>query len=434
MVKKSLSWWQVAIVAAILQAIVGGAIGVWPRSYGRSGPENMRDDLRIYYEYASKAMEGQVPYRDYVVEYPLAAFPFLFLPRLFVRDLPAYWVAIGLEMLLANAVGVLGVAWWVNRYESREALSRRLIWYSVYFLALCPLLLTRFDMIPTVTGFAAACFWYSGRAGAGGFLAGLGALMKIFPGVLAAPGFVWDLAGRGTRPQRGSGPQEGELVVESRSPVELRFRRGWGTFTFVATAAAGALGWVALGGVGVIRSLNYHVERGLEIGSVYSGLLMAISTVRGTPLTTLYTHSSMELIAPGSGSLAGIAFPLQVAALLFVAWRFWRTESREPMRYATAAILAFVVFGKVLSPQYMIWLLPFVAVLGGRVGMLARWAFVGACCATTLIYPWGMHRVLSFHPLAILALNGRNGLLLGMWLLLAAGPGHEAKKGLGAVP
>jgi hypothetical protein len=414
----------------------------------------MRDDMRIFYQYASNMIEGQIPYRDFVVEYPIAAIPFFLMPRLFGEGLPRYWVAFGVEVLLVNALVVFLVAWWVNRREGTRAVGGRLEWYTAYFLVLCPLALTRFDIVPTAAAFGSACLWYSGREGAGGLLAGLGTLVKIFPGVLAAPGLVWDwprspkklsrvsrgglASGAATPAEQDVGtatPKDAGRRISQSSlvrPAPRSFKRG--LLALGATVTAGSAVWFAVGGVGVVQSLQYHTERGLEIGSLYSGLLMAVAAARGTPLATSYTHFSMELVAEGAGSLAKLAFPLQALGLLVVAGRFWLADRTEPMRFATAAVLAFVIFGKVLSPQYMLWLIPFVATLEGELGRLARLAFVLACVATTLIYPWEMHRLLSFHPVAILALNGRNGLLLAIWLLLVAGPAFQAKNGPEVVP
>ena len=59
-----------------------------------------------------------------------------------------------------------------------------------------------------------------------------------------------------------------------------------------------------------------------------------------------------------------------------VMWAFRRSGMADGLRFSAAAVLAFIVFGKVLSPQYLIWLFPFMAVLDGRTGSVARKIFL----------------------------------------------------------
>jgi hypothetical protein len=87
----------------------------------------------------------------------------------------------------------------------------------------------------------------------------------------------------------------------------------------------------------------------------------------------------------------------------------------DGLRFSAAAVLAFIVFGKVLSPQYMIWLFPFVAVLDGLTGSIARKIFLLGCVITLLLYPGpGFGMLLKHRAGAILLLNLRNALLI--WL------------------
>ena len=55
----------------------GGTLGAASWSY------------EIYYDYASRAVRGEIPYRDYLVEYPILSFPLFLIPRLVVSDLGA---------------------------------------------------------------------------------------------------------------------------------------------------------------------------------------------------------------------------------------------------------------------------------------------------------------------------------------------------------
>ena len=72
-----------------------------------------------------------------------------------------------------------------------------------------------FGVLGLGLAFAAARWWFSGRNVLGGLTAGLGALLKVFPGLVAAPALVWEA-------------------------TRLRASRVRGTLTFVVTVAAGS--------------------------------------------------------------------------------------------------------------------------------------------------------------------------------------------------
>ena len=98
-------------------------------------------------------------------------------------------------------------------------------------------------------------------------------------------------------------------------------------------------------------------------------------------------HKAVHLVPEWGSRLAALASPLQAAALLLVLIQFRRRGMAEGVRYAGAAVLASLVTAKVLSPQYLVWLFPFIVVLGGWTGSRARWLFLFVCLTTALIYP-----------------------------------------------
>ena len=65
---------------------------------------------RIYYDYASQAVAGQVPYRDYLVEYPILTFPLFLVPRLLVSDFASYCIAFAVEMWIFDVAAIVLLA------------------------------------------------------------------------------------------------------------------------------------------------------------------------------------------------------------------------------------------------------------------------------------------------------------------------------------
>jgi hypothetical protein len=356
---------------------------------------------RIYYDYADAAMYAQVPYRDYLVEYPILSFPLFLLPRLFARDFATYCIAFGIEMLLFDIAAIVLIARHVAQTEGARHVAGRLCWYTVFCTSLAPIVVGRFELAPMVLGFAAACWWFSGRSVLGGFTAGLGALMKLYPGLIAALAIFWEAA-------------------------RLRTSRARGALAFFLVIAAGAAGWFLVGGANVVDSLRYHAERGLGIETLYAGVVLAWGQFAGVNIPWVIEHKAVHLVPQWGARLAALATPLEMAALVVVLVQFARSGMREGVRYAGAAVLAALVTSKVLSPQYLVWLFPFVVVLGGWTGTRARWLFLFVCATTALIYPGpAFAQILDGQGQAIFLLNLRNVLLLALWALLLFGPGED---------
>jgi L-cystine uptake protein TcyP (sodium:dicarboxylate symporter family) len=58
------------------------------------------------------------------------------------------------------------------------------------------------------------------------------------------------------------------------------------------------------------------------------------------------------------------------------------------VRYAAACVVAFVALGKVLSPQFLIWLVPLVPLVRGRRGVGASALLAVALVLTQLWFPF----------------------------------------------
>ena len=103
--------------------------------------------------------------------------------------------------------------------------------------------------------------------------------------------------------------------------------------------------------------------------------------------------------------------------------RLGRLGTEAFSRHAAALILAFMLGSKVLSPQYMIWLLPLVPLgAGGAAGIAVCAVFLVACLTTTLVFPIHYADLLSFRYPGPALLIARNLLLVILWITLLALP------------
>jgi hypothetical protein len=125
--------------------------------------------------------------------------------------------------------------------------------------------------------------------------------------------------------------------------------------------------------------------------------------VAAMPLGWASSHGSQNLTGAVAVIAAVLTSALQLAALAYLWTRFARgvPDARRLAHYAAASTVAFVALGKVLSPQFLIWLLPLVPLVAGPRGLAASLLLAGACLLTRGWFPdryWEL--VKEFDPVA----------------------------------
>src|SRR5205085_705840 len=157
----------------------------------------------------------------------------------------------------------------------------------------------------------------------------------------------------------------------------------------VAVAAAWTVPFAVVAPHGVWSSLWGQADRPLQIESLGASLLLAAHQLWALPLTEVPSHGSDNLVGHTPHLLASLQ-SVGAAALLVGVWiGFARgpAERDRLLRYAAAAVCAFVALNKVLSPQYLIWLIALVPLVAGRRGALAASLYVAAAVLTQLWFP-----------------------------------------------
>jgi hypothetical protein len=150
------------------------------------------------------------------------------------------------------------------------------------------------------------------------------------------------------------------------------------------------LPFVALSPHGVWHSVTTQTSRPLQIETLGAGVLLVGHVVGGLGITMQSSHGSQNLAGRGPDALATVQTVLQAAALI-VTWIWFGRgpATRERLvRASAAAVCGFIAFGKVLSPQFLIWLVPLVPLVRGRRGLAAGALLAAALVLTQLWFPF----------------------------------------------
>ena len=149
-------------------------------------------------------------------------------------------------------------------------------------------------------------------------------------------------------------------------------RWAWPLVAFGAAAAAPFLPYVLKSWSGVWYVFQYHLERPLQIESVLGTPQLFGELLGADWASWAWSHGSHSLVAPGVGLAADMSGGLTLLAVAAVYLLVWLRRHRlravpaDQALVVLALLLALMTFGKVLSPQYFIWILPAWALVAAR--------------------------------------------------------------------
>jgi len=120
-----------------------------------------------------------------------------------------------------------------------------------------------------------------------------------------------------------------------------------------------------------------------------------------------------------------------VLCLLWVRLARSRRDAREDLlRYAAGTLATVLVLGTVLSPQYVVWLIPLVPLVGGGRGTAAILLFVVAAVLTNVWIPdryFEYQEELAAGPASILLARNVTLLAIALVLLLRDGTSPDER-------
>ncbi|MFL5980223.1 MAG: glycosyltransferase 87 family protein [Gaiellaceae bacterium] len=344
--------------------------------------------MHLYQGFAQSVFDGAVPYRDFFMEYPPGALAVFLPPQLFGGA--HYNAAFKALMALCGAATILVVALLLARF----GVSRLRMWVALALLALSPIALgpislNTYDAWPALLTVASLLVVPL----LGFALLGLGFAAKVYPVVLLplALAFVWRTAGRRAA--------------------------AYGAAVFTAVAAVVIVPFLAVAPHGLVESFRAQAGRSLQVESL-GGSLLGVADRLGLYDATVVHRTgptiSYDLVGPLPDALAVASSVAQVGVVLLALWLLLRGRN-DVVRLTAAfavAIAGFLAFTRFFSPQYLVWLVPFVVLL-----LPLEWAL--ATVALVLAQIW------FFHYSDVFALGGyiwlvavRDLLVVALFLIL----------------
>ncbi|MFF7241978.1 glycosyltransferase 87 family protein [Streptomyces collinus] len=335
----------------------------------------------IYRGWYEVLRQGTFPLDDVTWQYPPAAalamlapaaLPFLSYPH-------AFFALVCLADLAVLAL--------LGRAGTRPGRSLRGAWAWVAGVPLLgPTVYARYDLMVTAVA-VAALLAGARRPRLMGTLAAFGALLKVWPALLLA----------------------------------AAARRAWAA---AAVTAAGLAALSAAAAPGAFAFLAHQRDRGTEVESL-GALVFHVARHFGWPGRVLLNYGSVEFLGPGVALVSGAAMALTGAALGWLV--LWRLRAARPAPHTLAdaaftAVLLFTVTSRVISPQYLVWLVGLAGVcLCLRTSRMTAPAvlLLAACPLTVLEFPVGFEHVVASDARGVLLLLLRDGLLLAAALVAA---------------
>jgi len=356
-------------------------------------------DMPLFEFYGERMARGLIPYRDFYFDWAPGSVPPVVLPAWlggssgnsyhnWFHVLAVVYAALAMASLAATLV-LMGVR--------RRRLYAAVIAAAALPAALGAISINSVDYWPVLFTGAAIAALVAGRDKLGCGLLGAGIAAKVYPVVLLplALILVWRRHGR-------------------RAALQA-----FAACAGVIALVAGPFFVLAPGGVGYSTYLQF--KRGLQMESLGASVLMALDH-----LGLLHVHVivgkpySLDIAGvPAAVFAAGLTVVLAAALVtVYVAYAAAGDTAERFVTASVAAVTAYVIFGRVLSPQYLVWLFPLVPLLGGPTGLAATALLFAACALTMTWFPGRFFHLAAVSEVSWFVL-ARNILLVALFVVVA---------------
>jgi len=290
-------------------------------------------------------------------EYPILTL----IPFTLVLFAPQHWYQVAFALLMILLAAAMYIA--LLRFKSRKT---AIVGAILLVIGGWATVAGRFDLIPSLLTLATLILAERKRWNWAFVALALAFLIKFYPATLLIP----------------------LLFAQQLDSHQkwLSWRRWQPLATFIGVCIVVMAVSFLLNVEGTIAPLSYFQTRPIQVESFGSSLIWLSTFVKYHPMTYMFTYGSLNVSHVYSSLIARGETVLTIVGLLYTYWLQWRKKI-DLSTSTLLTLLIVMVTGKVFSPQYLIWVVPLVAYVGGSD---IRWfiTWVAICGLTTFIYPF----------------------------------------------
>ena len=299
----------------------------------------------LYYRYAELMLDLQMPYSDFDAEYPPFAMVLILIPGLFSFSSLSYQIIFGIEVYLFLLMGLICIHKIAGTYSNNPNRFSNL--YIILSICLFDFIIDRYDIFPMVMCLMALYFIRFDMMKSAWAMIALGTITKLYPALMAPILLIFLCTkGRKTDALKGIGIC---LVIGGFSMLPFLISDPTTAFMF----------------------LTYHMERGMQVESLASSFLMLFGYLDIIDIGYVFNFGSDNIYGVIPDAVAGCMLYIMLTAILLTYIGYWYIVRKNRMvnDYFTltatclTVIMLFMMVNKVLSSQYLIWMIPFVIIV-----------------------------------------------------------------------
>ncbi len=300
------------------------------------------DDIMNYYRQVQQILSGHMPYSDMQFEYPPFAIVFFVIPGLVSWDISSYRAAFAVLVYIA----LFFLIYYSYKIADKCSMERWKVNLLIILLVVVGsfFIVSKYDIFPATMIIISLWLYMEKKYTLAFIVMALACMTKVYPAI---------------------------FLIAMLIPFSVR--REWkgfflGLFIFAAVCVIVELPFLINDPSTAFAYLSYHSDRGLQIEAVVSSFIMVPSLFIPSDISIINNYGSHNLTGVLPDSIAPYMNMIMAASLLIFAfvmmYRINRSERAKENAFSIvgamclAMTLIFILFSKVYSAQYIIWIIP----------------------------------------------------------------------------